>query len=266
MVAKYFKIFNMKIIENLSSRFDVFSSSVYIVIPLISHLLLWKAMYLVGEGTYLLTLYSINEIMTYTIIGHFVDKLSNEVLTQLRISNDIKSGLINRYIVLPFHSFFTEMAIHFANVVHTIITIFSGYIVLIAFFHDNFIFRLNIAQLIFIIVNIVNAIFIGFLLNYIIGMLTFWMKDIMSLYIFTQTTFLFLSGGFMPIDLLPESVYKILMFTPFPYLLYFPASIHVKNLSFERMLLGTVIGIIWSAILFILSFTIYNRGLRRYET
>lgn len=265
MWGKYMRIFNLQIKENLLSRFNVFSSSIYIVIPLISHLFIWKAMYFVGEGTELLAMYTLNEIITYTILGHFIDKLSNEVLTQLKISGDIKKGEINRYLVLPIHPFFSEMASHMANTIHTAITIIVGYAVIAVVFGSNIILRADFIHLVFVLLNIATAVIIGFLLNYIIGMMTFWMKDIMSLYIFTQSTFLFLSGGYMPIDLLPEAIFGFLMVTPFPYLLYFPASIYVKNLTVDNMIQGTLIGFFWVAVLFIISFSIYNKGLERYE-
>ncbi len=75
------------------------------------------------------------------------------------------------------------------------------------------------------------AVILGFILRFIIqytlAMLAFWTERAISLENFWMLFYSFLSGVIAPIELFPESVRTIVMFTPFPYVVNFPVSILV---------------------------------------
>lgn len=257
-------IAKMQLQESLMYRFNFFTNSIFIVIPLISHICIWQAMFKSGVTSTTMAGYTLQSIVTYTILGHFVDKFTNEVLTQLKISTDIRDGLLNKYLIKPINPIGAEFATHIANSLNSFLTLTITYMIFTFFYHDFFIINHNPIMYLICFMGLLNGILIGFLLNHLIGILTFWLKEVSALYVFTQSTFLFLSGGYMPLDLLPSFIYKFLMLTPFPYLLYFPVSIYVKQYTMTEFISYACIGIMWSVVLIVIDAVVYRRGLKRY--
>lgn len=263
-MGKYIEIVKLQLQDGMVHRFNFFTASFFLALPIVSHLCVWLAMYRAGITEEAMKGYTLPMIITYTLLGHFVDKFSNEVLVQLKVATDIKDGLLSKYLIKPLDSILSEFAIYCANNIVNFITIVWIYIVLIFCYRKTFVFDMNGIKILLSIIYFLNAVFLGFLLNHIIGTFTFWLKEASALYIFTQSTFLFLSGGYIPLDLLPEVVYQFLMFTPFPYLLYFPVSIYVKNYVASEMLIYMMIGFGWSIILFLLDRMLFKKGLEKY--
>jgi ABC-2 type transport system permease protein len=73
----------------------------------------------------------------------------------------------------------------------------------------------------------VLAFALRFLIQYTFAMFAFWTERATALESLWFLFFLFLSGMIAPLEVFPEAVRKIVMFTPFPYLINFPASILV---------------------------------------
>jgi ABC-2 type transport system permease protein len=107
------------------------------------------------------------------------------------------------------------------------------------------------------------AFTLRFTIQYTFAMFAFWTERASALENFWLLFYLFLSGLIAPLEVFPEAVRTILMFTPFPYLIDFPAS----------LLVGLPVDIgrgFWSMFGWILVFLGLNRflwhaGLKRYS-
>jgi len=75
----------------------------------------------------------------------------------------------------------------------------------------------------------------------------------------------FLAGSLFPLDILPAVVQKVLLFTPFPYLIFFPIQVYLGKLTGMAMWSGIVISLFWLAVLSILTNKIWRRGLLVYR-
>jgi ABC-2 type transport system permease protein len=76
----------------------------------------------------------------------------------------------------------------------------------------------------------------------------------------------FLAGGLFPLDILPAGIQKALSFTPFPYLIFFPIQVYLGKISPPEIVRGLVIGFSWAATLYVLMRTIWQKGLRVYQS
>ncbi|MDZ8186861.1 MAG: ABC-2 family transporter protein [Nostoc sp. ChiSLP02] len=85
----------------------------------------------------------------------------------------------------------------------------------------------SLSQFLVFILAAVLAFILRFTIQYTFAMFAFWTERATALENFWLLFYLFLSGLIAPLEVFPESVQKILMFTPFPYLVNFPASILV---------------------------------------
>ncbi|MEA5574926.1 ABC transporter permease [Anabaena sp. UHCC 0451] len=85
----------------------------------------------------------------------------------------------------------------------------------------------SISNLFLFILAAFLAFALRFLIQYTFAMFAFWTERATALENFWLLFFLFLSGLIAPLEVFPEAVRNVVMFTPFPYLIHFPASILV---------------------------------------
>jgi ABC-2 type transport system permease protein len=104
---------------------------------------------------------------------------------------------------------------------------------------------------------------VRFLMQYAFSMLTFWSERASAVEDLWFTAHLFLSGLMAPLDVYPESVREVALFTPFPYLIYYPA----RLLLGEALPLGraALVLSVWGLGSFLLYRILWRQGLRRYS-
>ncbi len=102
-----------------------------------------------------------------------------------------------------------------------------------------------------------------FVIQYTFAMFAFWTERASAIEQFWLLFFIFLSGYIAPLSVFPPGLREIIQWTPFPYLIYFPASILVGlPVDFWRGVL-TMIG--WSLVFFALNRWLWRKGLRQYS-
>src|SRR4029077_17593351 len=110
------------------------------------------------------------------------------------------------------------------------------------------------------VLSLVVAFLIGFLMESLIGLISFWFLEVSSLiFIFMMVNY-FLSGHMVPLDWLPslfsrwpdaqEFVRRGMMYLPFPYLAYFPASLMLGKHAGPEMWNYLSVGSVWVGLLF----------------
>ncbi|GAB4290975.1 MAG: ABC-2 family transporter protein [Oscillatoriaceae cyanobacterium] len=105
--------------------------------------------------------------------------------------------------------------------------------------------------------------FFRFLIQYTFAMFSFWMERATAIEQFWFLLYIFLSGLIAPLEVFPEKVREIIMWTPFPYFIHFPAAILI-GLP-ENVGRGLLVMFIWSAVIFACNRWLWRRGLRRYS-
>lgn len=104
---------------------------------------------------------------------------------------------------------------------------------------------------------------LNFLIQYTLAMLAFWTERASSLQEFWFLFYLFLSGIIAPLEVFPQAVRTIALYTPFPYLVNFPASILVGlPVNYVQ---GFLIMLGWCGLFFVLNRWLWRRGLKQYS-
>ena len=102
-----------------------------------------------------------------------------------------------------------------------------------------------------------------FLMQYTLAMFAFWTERAAALEQFWFLFYLFLSGMIAPLQVFPPLVRTIALWTPFPYLINFPASVLVGlPVDWGQGLL--VMGL-WSGLFWVLNRWLWRRGLKQYS-
>lgn len=113
------------------------------------------------------------------------------------------------------------------------------------------------------VVTLVLAFCLRFLIQYTFAMLAFWVERATAIQQFWYLLYTFLSGMVAPLALFPEAVREIALWTPFPYLVYFPASILTG--APVNLLKGLLIMALWGVIAYLTNRALWRAGLKHYS-
>jgi ABC-2 type transport system permease protein len=112
--------------------------------------------------------------------------------------------------------------------------------------------------------SITLAFLMRFLIAYCIGMLAFWSEQAIAVEELYWAVYAVLSGVFAPLEFYPELMRSIVEWTPFPYLIYFPARVLSGQTAGIEIARGLIVQICWLALFAILRWVMWLAGLKRY--
>ncbi len=219
---------------------------------------LWYSLYTLGNHQSIRG-YTLAEMLTYQawvlVVGFFAQGHNGR-----DIGEDIRLGRISSYLIYPFDfwKFHTGSFIAFQGVSLLI----AGFT--IALLIGSGLIHFPSAQALFCGLTLCCAVGIfWFQVQFMLALTAFWLEETWVLRVIFMIVAQFLSGAVIPLELFPDSLSRILNYTPFPYLTYVP----VKMLLGEQLnrfpdaLLSMAI---WSLVVFIASRLIWRSGMRLY--
>jgi ABC-2 type transport system permease protein len=103
-----------------------------------------------------------------------------------------------------------------------------------------------------------------FFMSYTMALLAFWLLEV-STVIFILFAFEYIAGGHLfPLNILPPSLERVLDFTPFPYLLFFPVSVYLGQSTGQALWQGMAMQAAWMLAFYLLARAVWRRGIRTY--
>ena len=191
---------------------------------------------------------NINNIMLsrYFLSAFFVRQFS-VVWVVFSFEEDALLGKLSPYIIQPLNPFFRYFTQHIAEQ----ITRFPFALIIAIFF---FLFNpesIWFPNLIFLFLSFIStflSFLIQFLIQSIIACLCFWTEKASAIERLFFIPTLFLSGLLAPVASFPKYVQSWIYFTPFPYLIDFPANLLSGNKT--NISGGFIMQILWILLLF----------------
>ena len=101
-----------------------------------------------------------------------------------------------------------------------------------------------------------------FWMQYIIGLLAFWLEETWIFRVLLQIIAYFLSGAIIPLEFYPAWLVQLLDYSPFPFLAYIPVKIFLG--SYTAPLKAAVILLVWILLSAGFAAWIWKRGLKLY--
>lgn len=182
------------------------------------------------------------------------------------VMNKINDGSISNFLVKPIGLFKFFIAQDFADKLLNSAFMIAEISLIIFFFKPAVFLQNNIENILLLITCLFLAAILWFLINIIIGLMAFWVENswgpLFLLMIFMEG----FGGGLFPLDILPKSIFNLLMLTPFPYLVYFPAKIYLGDFSRGQEYFYLSIFSAWVFLLFFLMRWTLKKGLKRYSS
>ncbi len=121
----------------------------------------------------------------------------------------------------------------------------------------------NSRQILLGIISIITGFTLRFLIQYTFSMFAFWTERASAIQQLWFLFYIFLSGVVAPLDTFPDGLRMIVQWTPFPYMVYFPASIWM-GLPVD-ILHGFLIILGWCFIFWVLNRWLWRKGLKQYS-
>ena len=203
--------------------------------------------------------YTLSRMIEYQFWIFIFDLFVRSYFFSENISSDIRLGRISSFLLYPFHfiayqfsSFISDKAIQFFIAVCCFILVISTGLIQEPLISNI----LKFGFLIFL------AALYWFFIQIIIGVSAFWLEETWSLNVAIRFISAFLSGTILPLDFFPKFLADFLLWTPFPYLAYFPAQILMGN-EFSFVFCISIL-FFWIGLFFFISKWIWRKGLNLY--
>jgi ABC-2 type transport system permease protein len=245
--------FKSKIIYRLSAWLGSISG----IITFLIQILIWKA--LLGNGVRFDTTFEI--MLTYLVITQiasaFVNSFSGATIARLIRNGDISLYLV-RPINLKIHLFFDDFG---KNIFNVFIINLPVCFVLICFWG----FQLPNEPIIYcyVILMLINGMFLLFHYKYILGVLTFWLiKNPFTTWGFQNAESIF-SGKVLPIWLCPTWLVTVTKYLPFRYFTYEAVALFVGKASIESVMHVLIVQYFWIIMFLLLEHIISKRAINK---
>jgi ABC-2 type transport system permease protein len=260
---KYSKIFLASVKERMAYRGDFLLGTVLRFLPMVTTILLWKAVY---EGSKEKTQagFTYSEMIAYLLLTHISRMFSSMPGLAGGIAKDIREGTLKRYLIQPVDLIGYLISYRVAHKVAYIVTSFLPYAMLFFLCRSYFDRFPDLGTLCVYLLSLVMAFLVGFFFEVCVGMVGFWFLEVTSLLYIVMTMNFFISGQMLPLNLLPEPWFTILKWLPFQYMAYFPAVVFLGKLQGWDLVWGLVGEAAWAVIFLFLARFLYKRGLKRY--
>lgn len=260
MISKYLAIFNISWQNMLVYRLNF---SLWRLRSVLQLLLVYFVWWSVFQNQSEVFGYTQTTIITYIMIAALVRSivLSSRIMD---IGGHINEGGIVNFLIKPIDFIGFYFARDLADKLLNISFVVVELAIIIQLLKPNIIVQTDLSILVLFISSILLAIILYFSLSFIFGLLAFWLENIWGIYFLFFMFIEGFGGGLFPIDILPGALAKILLLTPFPYLLYFPAKVYLGTLAAEQILQGFLILIFWVLASWLLMRKVLDAGLKTY--
>jgi len=233
----------------------IFSIAAMVVISY----LLWQSIFELNKVSEMKG-YSLNALIIY----YFCISITHKILVSSGmgiISRDIYYGDLNKYLLYPVSYQIFKIGTYFAKSFLYLAVLIISLIIFQVFFGAN----LSLIGSIQGVVLILTSTIAFFYLTAILELIAFWADNIWSLGIMLRSIMAFCGGFMIPLSFFPESIFTIIHYTPFPFLLYYPIQILTNQASSYSFFTILFIHIFW-----ILAFSgiqqfVWNKGKYKYS-
>ena len=228
-MKKYLYIFKMEIMANFQYAFNILTHFIATFILLYIFMNLWG--YIYSDPNEVINGFSMNQMIWYLAITEiiYVAVRANKIVKE--VSKDVKSGSITYNLNKPYsyvlYVLFKELGkCFFALIMYFLI----GLIVVTLLTQELPI--TNVGALILVFLSCILAQIIAIFMAIAIGLFAFFIEDSSPLY-WMYSKCIVLLGVIFPIEFFPETVQKVLTFTPIYVTAYGPAKLFV-DFSIEK--------------------------------
>lgn len=175
---------------------------------------------------------------------------------------DVVEGRLSPYLLQPIDPVWRYMAMHLAERVVRAPAM-AALVALFALAYPWIRFWPSWTNLAWFFLAVALAYLLRFALQYTFALMSFWTERASAIEQVWNLPYLFLSGMMAPLDFYPPLVREVAYWTPFPYLVYFPASLLTGRPVDVAQ--GLYVMSAWTIGLIVLNRVMWRVGLKKYS-
>jgi len=256
---KYLSLFSITLQEIFTYRLNMVMWRVRQIFVFLIPFFIWKSVLGGGGEVYG---YSFSAIMTY-LFGTTVLRSLVMGSRTIDLGWMINSGTLTIPLMRPIKIFNFFFVRDLADKIFNLGFMFIELPLIYFIFHPPVFLQTDLLALLLTACSVLLAVLIYFYINIIFGSLAFWTRDIWAPRFLLMVIMEFATGAMFPLDMLPPIWQKIVLMTPFPYLLYVPLKAYLgtdPNISTHLLF-----SLFWVTTLGLVASLIWKKGLTSYE-
>ncbi len=260
-LTKYRHVFLVGLQGNLVYRWNFAIRGVFSLFSLAVVFILWGAAY---KDLDQIGGFNVNQTLTYFVLLFVLQFLVGAFNEDYQISEEIRNGLINQFLLKPVNYYAYRFSIFVAARTVSGALVILPLLLAMPVIHENLTLTMDFNRFALAVPAVAMAALIQFSIAYCFGMLTFWFLDIQGFIILSFAIETLLGGQMFPLDLMPAAVFKVAQYLPFYYQMYFPAAIITGRIDATLIARGLVLQFFWVLTLYGLAQLLWRRGLRHH--
>ena len=263
-MGKYLQVLRIGVQNTLVYRVNFLFRATVGLVPLAGTLYLWRAVY-AGKAGAEVGGYALSQMISYYLLVTLVDAFTAVAEDDWQVAADIKDGNISQFLVRPINYLAYRFWLYLSGrAVYTAVALVPVGLFLFAMREHLAAPASGLAAAAFV-ASVAMAAALQFLIACTMALLAFWVLDV-STFIFIQFALEYIASGHVfPIDILPTWLSRLLMLTPYPYLLHFPVGVYLGRVEGEALGRGLAMQAGWVVLGFLLLRVVWARGVRRYS-
>jgi ABC-2 type transport system permease protein len=208
---------------------------------------IWKS--LLGTGTSVNGIY-FQDMVSYLVIGLIVKNMIRSQISYT-IADKVKSGEIVTDLILPVRFHFYIFSEQFGR--NLFYTLFSTVpVCLLSSFAYGFKVQLQMINLLYFSLTIILGIILMYYIDYVLGLLSFWLKNGLYIEFFLGALFDIFSGAVIPIWFYPDMMRSITYYLPFRLVSFEPISIFINKTEPAHFHIIVITQLFWIGIFILL--------------
>ena len=261
-MIKYRHAFLIGLQSNLVYRWNFAVRGFFSMFHLAVVFILWGAAY---SGTSLIGGFSFGQTLTYFLVMLVMQFFVGAFNEDYQISEEIRNGLINQFLLKPINYFLYRFSIFLAARLVTGALVLIPLVIVLPLMRNYITLPHELWRLPMGLVAMALAALVQFSIAYCFGMLTFWFLEIQGFVILSMAIESVLGGQMFPLDLMPGWIFHAAQWLPFYYQTYFPVAIFTGRIhEISAVWQGLAIQTGWVIILLAFNQLLWSRGLRRH--
>ena len=264
VIIKYLRIAKVEFEKTKEYFLNFIGQIIYLPMQFLLIYFLWKFVYSynsqIGNNSF-------NDMIEYYLILTIVQSAIMPVgIITYEEWNDINQGNLNLYLskplFYPFYLCYRKIVLFLWNIIFGILFLIFANITILPW--------LKITLYIYNISLFILSSFFGFMimfnLFFIVGTLTFWVENVLTLRDNVWNMIKIFSGEILPIAIFPSFIKKISVILPFQYIYYTPISVLQGKLTNEQLLDSIGFQIFWVIFMSIISLIMWKKGSVNYTS
>jgi ABC-2 type transport system permease protein len=204
-----------------------------------------------------------SQLVTYYLLLGLVSMLTEAWMAPY-LADEIRLGQISATLLRPAPAVLDALANNLGEKLVKLPLLLPLLLAVALLFRDDLRLPTDPAAWLLFLLCLPLALTINFQIDYLIGMLGFWLDDVGGLVRVLRLVRDFLSGRLVPLALFPAALAPLLEAQPFRYTLSFPLEVVTGALGPSALLRGFAWQVAWVAALVVCHGLVWRRGLRRY--